>query len=373
MSARLLSIGTATPAGTISQARAADLACRLTHHNGHERAIRALYQRAGVRERGCVLVRDDGSLDLYDVAERSVEVMHGDLGDVSRCDPSTGARLLSYTPQALELAERACAQALERAGVLPRDVTHLITVSCTGFEAPGVDCLLIDALALPSTVRRTHIGFMGCHGAINALAAAKAYAQADVDARVLVCCVELCTLHFQYEGDQGASVANALFADGAAAAVVACCGHDGAHRHAPVIRTAQSVILPNTRDAMTWRIGDHGFVMSLSSRVPGTLAAAVPGWLEAWLPRYGFAREAVRSWAIHPGGPRILGALETALGLDGDALTVSRDVLARHGNMSSPTVLFIAEQALRRDDSLPLIAMAFGPGLTGEAVLLTEG
>jgi len=364
MTARLLSIATATPRHSITQAQAAEMACQLTRPNGHERAIRALYQRAGIHQRGSVLARHDGSMSLYEPTPHPAPQPTG--------APTTAQRLQNYTAQALELAHQACAQALQRADTTPREITHLITVSCTGFEAPGVDCALIDALSIPATVRRTHIGFMGCHGAINALAAAKAYAEADPGARVLVCCVELCTLHFQYEGDQGASVANALFADGAAAALIAATANNHAPAGTPAIRGVESIVLPNTRDAMTWRIGDHGFVMSLSSRVPDLLAAAVPSWLDSWLPRYRLTVPDIRSWALHPGGPRILHTLADALQLGDNTLAPSRTILAQHGNMSSATVLFIAEQILRKPQPLPLIAMAFGPGLTGEAILLTK-
>ncbi|TVQ60970.1 MAG: type III polyketide synthase [Phycisphaerales bacterium] len=358
MSARLWSIGTATPAGLITQGEVADLACRVSGENARERALRVIYRRAGVVTRGSVLVGADGKMEMFEPPPG---------GSVSG-GPTTGERLAAYPEAASELARRACETALERAGVRAPRVTHLITVSCTGFDAPGVDCALVASLGLPATVRRTHVGFMGCHGAINALAAARAYAEADPSACVLVCCVELCTLHFQYSDEASVAVANALFADGAAAAVVA--SGDGP-RGSLIVRGVESVIIPGTRDCMTWRIGDHGFVMTLSSRVPEVLAAEVPGWVRGWLPRYGFGVADVRSWAVHPGGPRVVSSVAEGLGLDASSVSASREVLAEHGNMSSPTVLFIAERQWRAGDGAPLVAMAFGPGLTGEALLLT--
>jgi len=362
MSARLLSIGTATPGGVIAQDAAADLACRVSGVNGRERALRAIYRRAGVTSRGSVLINPDGHMTMFAPSE------------ITGTDesPTTAARLIVYQQEASTLAHRACVTALGRARMAGSQITHLVTVSCTGFDAPGVDCALVDSLNLPATVRRTHIGFMGCHGAINAMAVAKAYAESDPSARVLVCCVELCSLHFQYTDDAGVAVANALFADGAAAAVVAA---DQSEKQAPVLRAAQSIIIPETADCMTWRIGDHGFIMTLSSRVPEVLADQVPGWVRGWLPDFGLEINDVRTWAVHPGGPRVVASVAQGLNLNPGAVETSLQVLTNHGNMSSPTVLFIVEQLLRESqdsEALPLVAMAFGPGLTGEALLLTN-
>lgn len=358
MTAALLSIGTAAPDIVLAQETLAELACRLSDCNGKERALREVYRRSGVLARGSMLADKDGRFGLYEEPQGGT--------------PSTGERLAVYTALAIQLASRACRRAIEVAGVDVRKITHLVTVSCTGFEAPGVDCGLIRSLGLSRTVRRTHIGFMGCHGAVNGLAVAKAYAEADPDACVLVCCVELCSLHFQSSGDASVAVSNALFADGAAAAVVSA----HAPANSPRIRSAHSIVVPDTEDLMTWRIGDSGFVMTLSNRVPDVLARFVPDWIGSWLSEQGVSGvEDVRSWAIHPGGPRVVRGVTDALRLRPEYADDSMHVLASHGNMSSPTVLFIAERRLngRVDEALPMVMLAFGPGLTGEALLLTRG
>ncbi|MFG0312586.1 MAG: type III polyketide synthase, partial [Phycisphaerales bacterium] len=235
----------------------------------------------------------------------------------------------------------------------------------TGFSAPGVDLDLIRRLGLPPTTRRTHIGFMGCHAAINALATAKAFAANDPSARVLVCCVELCTLHFDHTPDAQGHVANALFADGAGAAVVS------ASESEPVeISSTGAVVIPDTADMMSWHIGEHGFRMRLSPAVPATLAKHIPPWLDRWLGDSGHALGDIASWAIHPGGPRVLSAIRDAIGLEPDAFAVSRSVLSDHGNMSSATLLFILQRLLNDQAPMPLVAAAFGPGLAGEAMLL---
>jgi predicted naringenin-chalcone synthase len=242
---------------------------------------------------------------------------------------------------------RAAQVALERAGIEAGRVTHLVTVSCTGFGAPGIDAALIRGLGLGAGTQRTHVGFMGCHGALNGLRVARAFAEADPAACVLVCAVELCSLHFHYTDDPEKMVANALFADGAAAAIVGSAHHGSG----PCIAACGSCLVPDSRDAMTWRIGDFGFEMTLSSRVPGILHDHLRSWLERWLGEQGLKLEDVGSWAVHPGGPRVLSTVAECLGLDEAALQVSREVLSEHGNMSSPTVLFILERLLARKSS----------------------
>jgi len=233
---------------------------------------------------------------------------------------------------------------------------------------PGFDIALIKLLKLAPTVSRTHVGFMGCHGALNGLRVASALVHADPEARVLLCAVELCSLHFSYGGDHGKVVANALFADGAAALVA------GSAAQAPTnawrLLAAGSCLFPDSEDAMTWRTGDHGFEMTLSPGVPDLITQHLPSWLAAWLIQHGVTIPQVRSWAIHPGGPRILTAATSCLDLPPDATTTSREVLAECGNMSSPTILFILERLYRRTAPRPCVALAFGPGLSVEAALL---
>jgi prepilin-type processing-associated H-X9-DG protein len=185
---------------------------------------------------------------------------------------------------------------------------------------------------------------------------------------VLVCCVELCSLHFAYGWDPGKLVANALFADGAAAVVMGRAGnHQNGNWH---LRDTSSFLLPDSSDAMKWRIGDHGFEMMLSPGVPEILRRHLCAWCESWLARHDLRIEDIKSWAIHPGGPKILSAVAEALSLRANALDHSNTVLSRHGNMSSPTVLFILQQIGRRKTKGPCVAIGLGPGLMAEGMLL---
>jgi predicted naringenin-chalcone synthase len=160
-------------------------------------------------------------------------------------------------------------------------------------------------------------------------------------------------------------VANALFADGAAAVV-------GSARPDSVgwsVLATGACLIPDSEDAMTWRIRDHGFVMTLSPKVPGLIEEHLPAWLESWLATEGLGINDIGTWAVHPGGPRILSSVARALGLDDDALAVSREVLRQYGNMSSPTILFVLDRLRQADAPLPCVALGFGPGLMAEAVL----
>jgi predicted naringenin-chalcone synthase len=228
-----------------------------------------------------------------------------------------------------------------------------------------VDLALIRGLGLRPTVERTHVGFMGCHGALNGLRVAHAFAAANPGARVLVAAVELCSLHYYYGNEADKLIANAIFADGAAAVA----GQAGARPRGWSLRASGSCLIPESAADMAWTVGDNGFAMTLSRRVPGLIAAHLRPWLEGWLRDNGLSLADVRSWAVHPGGPKILVAAEEALGLPPAALAPSRAVFADRGNMSSPTVLFVLDRLRRENAPGPCVALGFGPGLVAEAAL----
>ncbi|MCI0705784.1 MAG: type III polyketide synthase [Planctomycetia bacterium] len=277
--------------------------------------------------------------------------------------PTTGQRVRVYSEEAGPLAVRASANALAESGFTPDSITHLVTVSCTGFVAPGVDFTLITQLGLNPTVQRTHVGFMGCHGALNGLRVANAFATADPSARVLVCAVELCSLHYYYGSSADKLVANAIFADGAGAVV--------GGRGSPMwsLLASGSCLIPNSADDMGWTVGDHGFEMSLSRRVPFLIAKHLRPWLASWIGDNGLSLTDVRSWAVHPGGPKIVSAVEESLHLSADAVAPSRAVFTQYGNMSSPTILFILKGLREQNAPRPCVALGFGPGLVAEAAL----
>lgn len=282
--------------------------------------------------------------------------------------PGTAARMRLWSQAARAMAERACRAALAHGEAEPATITHVVTASCTGFESPGVDAHLIERLGLPRAVARVNIGFMGCHAAVNALGVARALAATDPSARVLVCCAEVCSAHFHHDARIDRLIANTLFGDGAAAAIV-----DGTARsraHAPRLAATHSLLLAGTEDEMAWTIGDHGFEMTLGARVPDILRGEVGAWAATALATHGLRVDEIGAWAIHPGGPRVIESVLESLGLAASAGDASRAILRDHGNMSSATLLFILERLMREDAPRPWVGLAFGPGLVGEMLLV---
>jgi predicted naringenin-chalcone synthase len=366
MSFSIEGLGTALPDHALTQVQAALVAKIFSGLNDTESdSIDTLYRHTGISTRHVVFNRQFVS-DVLDHNTENCDVFLPKRAVEDR-GPSTGNRMRRYHEEALPLALMASRRALEEAQRRPDEISHLVTVSCTGFAAPGVDFGLITGLGLAPTVQRTHVGFMGCHGAINGLRVAQAYGHAVSGSQVLLCAVELCTLHLFYGWNPKKVVANALFADGAAA-IVGSSEKIAGQRVWHVAATG-SCLFPGSASAMTWTIGDYGFEMTLSTKVPALIAEHLRPWLESWLAENGLRIEEIPSWAIHPGGPRVLGAVQESLGLASAALAASHEVLAECGNMSSPTILFVVDRLRRREAPLPCVGLGFGPGLVAEAIL----
>lgn len=367
MSLAILGLGTAVPLTKITQQESAGIARSLCCRTPEQQTwLPLMYDHIGIQTRHLVVGRE--VVDDVLQGTRYSGSLFLPSGREDDRGPTTAQRMRVYAVEAAPLALRAAHQALLQSRVKPSEITHLITISCTGMQAPGVDYELIEKLGLPPTVQRTNVGFMGCHGAINGLRVAQAFLDADPQARVLMCAVELCMLHYFYGWHPQKVIANALFADGAAAMIGV------PNRLAPddawLVTATGSCIIPDSRETMSWTIGDHGFEMTLSKRVPGLIREHLRPWLESWLKDHGLSCEKIGSWAIHPGGPAILDAAAEALELNDEQLAAPREVFAAHGNMSSPTVLFIIDHLRSHDAPLPCVALAFGPGLIAEAALI---
>lgn len=355
-------LGTATPPAVVTADEGLRIARVLAGPTARSSGfLPAVYSGTGNRARHQVIGRD-AMQDLFDGTCHSGSIFLPN-GDTSFPGPTTGQRNALYAAEAPPLAVRAAVPALAESGFAADSITHLVTVSCTGFVAPGVDLALIRGLGLRPTVERTHVGFMGCHGALNGLRTVAAFTTAGPAARVLLVAVELCSIHYHYGDDPEKVVANALFADGAAAVV----GTGGSGDWA--VAATGSCLIPDSADAMGWLIGDHGFEMTLARKVPNVIARSLRAWMTGWLGDNGLSVEGVKSWAIHPGGPKILDAAGESLGLSAAMLAMSRGVFAEYGNMSSPTVLFILDRLRRANAPRPCVALGFGPGLVAEAVL----
>ncbi len=351
---RFIGPGLALHAGSLTAEEYADLAVRLCARAPREETlIRAAVRRSGILRRHSVLATRAGDMPFY-------------TEDRVPGGPGTQARMLAYEREAPGLALAAARDALVRGEVPATSITHLVTVSCTGFMSPGIDHHLIGALCLPAATRRTHIGFMGCHGAMNALGVARALCLADPRAVVLCVMVELCTLHYQYGTDRDDVLPNALFSDGAGACIVAGADSEAAHTGRFSLGEVHSHIVPGTSELMTWRAGDHGFRMTLDAAVPDAVGRTISRLVADWGWSTG---DAGASWAIHPGGPRILDSAARSLGLPKGATAASKDILHRCGNMSSATMMFILGEVLPPARG-PIRMLAFGPGLNIEGASL---
>ena len=296
--------------------------------------------------------------------------------------PTTGERMKLYAELAGELAFQSAKTALGNSKLPSQDITHLVVVTCTGFESPGVDIELIQRLGLPNTTQRINVGFMGCHAAINGLRTALAITQADPTARVLMCCVEICSVHYRSQYTDDSIIGTALFADGSASVVlgqqagtedsVADGKSDGSWK----LIDSGSVLIPDSTDEMSWKIGDHGFEMKLTSAVSDTIENTLRTWLVDWLAARDLTLDDIDHWGVHPGGPKILAGVENCLELDENQLKTSRSVLRHYGNMSSPTVLFILNEFMTSRSESPTgkpancLLLAFGPGLVAEVALI---
>ncbi|WP_066556579.1 type III polyketide synthase [Croceicoccus bisphenolivorans] len=271
--------------------------------------------------------------------------------------PSTGQRMQVYAREAPDLAMAAIAD-LERQVPLS-GITHIVVASCTGFVAPGIDQIIAARLGLDPGVERTLIGFMGCYAAVSALRAAHYIARCDAGARVLVVTVELCSLHLVASHDMKVLLGAMQFGDGAAAALVS------AKPSGVRLESFLPTTLPDSADLIQWTIGDTGFEMVLSGEVPHRIAQGLGDTtLRDRLIRG--CDPAALAWAVHPGGKSILDAVEHALDLAPDRLAPSRSVLARFGNMSSTTLLFVLAELMADPGWEKGVAMAFGPGMAAE-------
>ena len=280
---------------------------------------------------------------------------------------STADRMRAYVPAARRLGAEAARRALARAGPgAAAEVVDLLAVSCTGYSGPGLDVHLADDLGLGDRVQRLAVGHMGCYAALPALRTAAALAAAS-GRRALVACVELCTLHMQPARTREEAVYQALFGDGAAAALV------GPGGPGPAIVGSATVTVPRSEERMGWLVEDDGFRMWLSPRVPALVERGVGRLVEDMLGPHGLTAADVTCWAVHPGGPEIVERVQRRRGLGDAQVARSREVLADGGNRSSATVLFVLEQLLQSGEAEPgqwIVALAFGTGLTLEALLL---
>lgn len=282
--------------------------------------------------------------------------------------PTTGERNRIYEENARKLFLNTGHALLDQSGLDPDAITHLITISCTGFYAPGPDYDLIKGLGLPAVTERYHLGFMGCYASISGLKMASRICAGDPKATVMVVSTELCTLHFQGGTDTDDLISSSVFADGSAGAIVTAAKPDAGT--VLKLNDFASILTKKGANEMAWTIGDTGFRMVLSTYIPDLLSENLSPFLAPLFNRFDLEMDEIDLWAVHPGGRRILDRMEKELELGPDRLGYSRSVLKQYGNMSSVTTLLVLKEMLADDSAPPrgnLLALAFGPGLTIES------
>lgn len=363
MQAAITAMGTANPQYKRAQLETADLICAGINLSPVEkRILKSVYKSTGIDYRHSVLkdyCSEAGQFEFFP-------------NDPSAPFPSTAARMKVYKAEALNLALAAIENCFASAFQLKKEeLSHLITVSCTGLYAPGLDIEITQTLNLNSSIKRTAINFMGCYGAFNALKVAEAICKSDAKAKVLIVCVELCTIHFQNKVDLMNIVSNALFADGAAAVLVEACTEQV---KSLVLESFHCDLLPQSSQEMAWQVADQGFDIVLSSYVPEIIESGIAKFMQKLLRQTASPLQKIDFYAIHPGGLKILEACEKALNLSPEDNKFSYEVLRQNGNMSSPTVLFVLnkiwQSIVKTDHQKSIFSCAFGPGLTLESLLL---
>jgi len=325
------------------------------------RILKYLYEHSGIDTRYSVIPDFTLPVDEWQFFPKSADL-----------EPFPGLehRMQWFQRHALPLSLSSATKCID--GILDKqELTHLVTVSCTGMSAPGLELQLAEAMGLRPDITRTAINFMGCYAAVHGLKMAADIATAQPDAKVLVVCTELCSLHFQKTFSEDTITAPLIFGDGSAAVLVA--GDDDAH---PGLRldSFYSEILKDEKDSMTWNLSSTGFLMTLSADVPDIFRKDIGPMKDRALAKAGLDKDDIDYWCIHPGGKRILQAIAQGLALSDEDLCHSFQTLRNYGNMSSATVLFVlkdmwAKCRAKRGENL--FAAAFGPGLTMESVILS--
>ncbi|WP_317195633.1 type III polyketide synthase [Pontibacter aydingkolensis] len=363
MKSYICAIGTANPPHKIPQMQVADFMAEALQFDEQEtRKLKALYRVSGIGQRYSVLedyTRQNGEFTFYPNTP-TLEPF-----------PTVQQRMELYRNHAVNLSEDAVRRCLEQSPVTLPELTHLITVSCTGMYAPGLDIELVERLQLSSCVQRTAVNFMGCYAAFNAIKLADSICRANPEAKVMLVCTEICTIHFQKHAQQDHLVSNALFGDGAAAVLMQglpC------QEVCLELQSFHCDLAPAGKRDMAWHIGDTGFEMTLSSYVPDLIKKGIKELTERLLQGLKTTTKEISLFAIHPGGRRILEVIEQELGMTRNDNRFAYQVLRDFGNMSSATVLFVLKALMDsltpKEQDEPILSFAFGPGLTLESMLL---
>ena len=352
---KIISIGTALPSYCHQQMDILQFMQTVYAANETEkRKLRFLYQQSGIKQRYSVIADYSKPADDWKFYPHTENL---------EPFPSLEQRIAMYNKQAPLLSVDAIRDCLNHSHD-PKKITHLITVSCTGMSAPGLDLQLVELMDFTKNIFRTSVNFMGCYAAIHALKIADVICKADQQAHVLIVCTELCTLHFQRESTLDNITSSLLFGDGSAAVLI--CGdgnpHEGLH-----IDNFYSEIIPKGKRDMAWELSSNGFLMTLSGYIPDLIEEDFAKIVDRAMEKESISKDDISHWCIHPGGKRILEAIYNSLKFPKDQLSASYQVLNDFGNLSSASILFVLKEMLyTKKEIKKLFGAAFGPGLTVE-------
>lgn len=358
----ILSVGTAVPAHEVLQAEVADFSLR--HFGGK-------------------LARHSQLMGIFANTQIEKRYFACPLSWFSEPNHSFRERNDIYINTTEALSAAAAEQAMARAGVAAKDIDHIVFVSTTGLATPSIDAKLIAKLGMRATTKRAPIWGLGCAGGVAGLARAAEFTQANPSAIALLVCVETCSITFQFHDYSKKNfVATALFADGAAAAVIAgdfrfeildfgLPSHDpksplkfvGAHSH----------LFPNSENVMGWDVADDGLSVVFAPEIPARIARDMRPVVNDFLQVQGISARGINHFVMHPGGARVIEAYQEAFGLQNGELRHTASVLRDFGNMSSPTVLYVLERAMYDGKIKPdetVLLGALGPGFSAELALL---
>jgi predicted naringenin-chalcone synthase len=359
----LVDISTSSPPYKVTQKRVAEeLKMRMGGRPATNRLIDAVANNSGIDSRFFVVsdAEDNDSSKFYSNQENFLK-------------PDTKTRMKAYELWSKQLTGYAAGEIISKNNIDPSTIARLITISCTGFYAPGFDYYLINKFNLPANVKRTHIGFMGCAAAlIGFTSALEAMNSLEENKNILLVTTEICSIHLQTDPSKDNILANLIFADGAAAALFSK-NQSGKGMH--LINTA-SFLFEGSAEFMGWEIGNFGFEMILSSELPKIILEQAVPRLKIILDNFGLRKEDIKHWALHPGGRAILDSIQKGLELPDEAMIPSRNVLENYGNMSSASILFVLKEILENKNVNKdeyCCAVAFGPGLSMEVALLRKG
>lgn len=361
--ARIISIGTAVPDYGTAQHDILDFMQDAYNEPLASRKLNALFHHSGIESRYSV-VPD------FDMQNRR------ELFPTNGEKPYLEQRMSIFRERALSLASKAIEKSFESISLSVKEfnITHLITVTCTGLYAPGLDAELIDLLQLPADIFHTSLNFLGCNAAFPALQIADSIARTNPNARVLVVCVELCTIHFQPKNNADNLLSNTIFGDGAAAVIVVPESYAKQNSYKGLfINGFCSKLFSTGKNLLGWNLTSINFEMILNAEVPAFLGKEIENIVKEIILKFNLSVENVRYWAIHPGGKKILDEVQQQLHLHSNELKASYHVLKMYGNMSSPSILFVLSEILQNGISVDetILSMGFGPGISVETALFT--